>query len=387
MVIVQNSYYCGDDLGRALADEFELVAGAAVRHSVANGCHEPATVLMLRPRHTFASESAGWPTSAAQQLASQITAKFPKLRQFAFSAYASIVKGDLAALSLATIAQITKRNWSSLISVSLNRCGLDSAGMALLAKGNWPMLKIIQLSSNPGIDAAGVADLSAANWPVEELRLCDMPITAATAAELAKLQLPKLEFISLKGAGLTAAAMSELAKADWLRLRELDLCNNALDAAAMQHLSKQQLPALKRLWLRCANITGEGAYWLALGHWPLLTDLDLSMNNLNAKSVEHIASGVWPSLQCLLLDGNPIGGGGAQHLTKGDWPLLQRLVIEHVMLKSPHSAVCLGLNPKWVHSAFPAAVCRGFSVTFPRPTFGMGLWPRLRTVSVHMCPT
>ena len=393
MVIVQNEYFAGDASGRALAHV--SVSGAALSSH--------AAILMLRPRHTHASASAGWPTLAAQQLASQVTVKFPKLRRFEFSATfsrASTAKVDLAALSLATIAQITKCHWSSLGVLTFAECGLDSQGlslliqgdwpllqsldvsrnhidaegMALLAKGNWPMLTHIELNYNPSIIyAVGIEHLSAANWPLQKLELCGAPVTAATAAELAKLQLPKLDSISLRCAGLTAAAISGLAEAHWPCLSHLDLSGNILDAAAMQHLLKMQLPALKGLSLSDANITDRGAYWLSLGHWPLLKDFDLSCNNLYAKGVEHIVSGIWPNLQYLWLHRNLIGDSGVQHLIKGDWPLLHFLSIEHSMLTAPHSAVCLGLDPARLHDS-------GLVHWVSRST--VGLWPNLSEVEV-----
>ncbi|KAL3151642.1 hypothetical protein ABBQ38_012632 [Trebouxia sp. C0009 RCD-2024] len=309
-------------------------------------------------------------TSAAEQLAYQITAKCPNLHRFRYFGWSSVKADVQEALSMATVAEISKGNWSSLTSVSLQQCRLgsqglsilvqadwpglqhldvsrnciDAGGMALLAKGNWPLLTQLGLSSNHSIDAVAIAHLSATKWPLEELRLGRMLITAAGAAELAKLQLPRLANISLCGAGLTAAAMSGLAEAEWLRLSSLSISFNNLDAAAMQHLFRMQLPALELLDLTHANLTEEGAYWLALGRWPLLSILNLSDNKLNAKGVEHITSGVWPNLQCLSLDGNPIGDGGAQQLTKGDWPLLHRLTVGLGMLEMRHSAVCLGLD-------------------------------------------
>ena len=390
MVIVQNKYGVWFNSGTSLAQV--SVAGAAIDSHV--------TILMLRPRHTFASES-GWPTLAAQQLAPQITAAFPELQHFEFSSYASTIKGDLAALSLATVAQITKCHWSSLTSLSLSRCGLDSEGlsilihgdwpmlqcldvshnhidaegMALLAKGNWPMLTRLVLSSNRSMNAVGIAHLSAANWPLEKLELCHLPVTAATAAALAKLQLPKLNSVSLRCAGLTAAAISGLVEADWPHLSYLDLGNSILDAAAVQRLSKMQLPVLKVLNLSCTDITDKGAHWLSLGHWPLLEQLDLSYNNLCARGLEHIVCGVWRNLQYLRLQMSLIGDDGAQHLIKGDWPLLRGLTIAYSMLTTPHSAAILGLDPDRVH----LLNCESVFASVSRST--VGLWPNLSEVT------
>ena len=62
-----------------------------------------------------------------------------------------------------------------------NNC-LDAEGMALLAKGNWPVLMDIRLSHNPTLDAVVIAHLSAAKWPLASLWLSYMPVTAVIAA-------------------------------------------------------------------------------------------------------------------------------------------------------------------------------------------------------------
>ncbi|KAL3151644.1 hypothetical protein ABBQ38_012634 [Trebouxia sp. C0009 RCD-2024] len=360
MIILQGLSFCKALSDRDLAQVY--VAGTTMRK------FNHAVIHMIRPLRTAASES-GWVTCAAQQLVYQITAKFPNPGSFEFMGSAGVTV-DGRALSMAVVVQISKGNWwSSLTSLSFQDCKIgcrglslliqgdwpvlesldvsgnriDAGGMALLAKGNWPLLTQLVLSSNPSIGAVAIAHLSAARWPLEGLKLDHMPVTAARAAELAKLRLPNLNSISLCGARLTAAAMSGLVEASWPRLSCFSLRYDNLDAV-MQHLCKMQLPALESLDLAHASLTEEGAHCLASGQWPFLTKLELSCNNLSAKAVEHIASGVWPRLQCLSLYGNPIGHVGAQHLTKGDWPLLGRLSIGYCMLEMHDSPVCLGLD-------------------------------------------
>lgn len=265
------------------------------------------------------------------------------------------------------------------LDVSGNR--IDAGGMALLAKGNWPLLTQLVLSSNPSIGAASIAHLSAARWPLEGLNLDHMPLTAAGAAELAKLRLPNLNSISLCGARLTAATISGLFEADWPHLNCFSLSYNNLDAV-MQHLCQMQLLALESLALTHAHLTQEGAHRLALGQWPLLTNLELSCNNLNAKGVEHIASGVWPRLHCLSLFGNPIGHGGAKHLGKGDWPLLGRLRVGFCMLEMRDSSVCLGLDPDKVQGLQFNTLHHIEYLERTVSQTGVSLWPNLCEIGV-----
>ncbi|KAL3151515.1 hypothetical protein ABBQ38_012514 [Trebouxia sp. C0009 RCD-2024] len=313
------------------------------------------------------------------------------------------------ALSTAIVTQVTKGNWSRLSSLSLPSCRLnpqalsilsqgdwpllrvlelsdnclDAEGVALLAKGEWPSLRQIDFSCNPDIDAVAIAQLSAADWPLEVLKLCSMPICAATAAELAKLQLPRMRTVALHNTGLTAAGMSKLVRANWARLSWLDLSVNDLDAVAMQHLCWMHLPALKGLGVRRTNLAQEEAYWLALGRWPSLTTLNLSDNHLDAKAAEHIASGVWPRLQVLSLDGNSFGHAGLQQLTKGNWPLLHDLRIGLEMLEIRHSSVCLGLDPDMVQAFRLGTGHNGEILNLDREVSrAVGLWPELNNILI-----
>lgn len=96
-------------------------------------------------------------------------------------------------------------------------------------------MRTLKLDYNPALDGVAIAHLSAANWQLESLNLLHIPVTAAVATELGKLELPKLQEITLSRTGLTAAALSELAKADWPSLRRISLSCNDLGAVEMQY--------------------------------------------------------------------------------------------------------------------------------------------------------
>ena len=169
-----------------------------------------AFVCMLKSVHTVAS-------AAAQQLADQMTAKWPDLTSFALNDV------KLPAFPMAITAQLSKGNWSSLQSLTLPQCqlgaegvlllsqgdwpelmdldvssnGIDSEGMAVLIKVDWPVLTQIRLSFNPTLDAMAGAHLFKANWSLSSLGLSHIPINAAMAAELAQLHLCNLSAIYL----------------------------------------------------------------------------------------------------------------------------------------------------------------------------------------------
>ena len=207
-------------------------------------------VSMLTPLRAPAADSACLPL-AAQQLAHQMTVKWPCMHAFLLSRMER-----LDGLGMEIVSQLVKGTWTSLVYLDLMDCDLrapdflvlsqgnwpglksldvshnclDAEGMASLAKGNWPVLMCFSLGSNPTLDAAAIAHVSAANWPIRLLDLSHNRVSTDMAAELADLQLPNLMHLYLTNTALTAAAVSELARADWPILKYLTLGHDDLDA-------------------------------------------------------------------------------------------------------------------------------------------------------------
>ena len=196
------------------------------------------------------------------------------------------------------VLPLSQGKWPGLQVLHSSCNGLDAEGMALLAKGDWPLLGDIQIDENPALDAVAIAHLSAASWALQTLELSCMPFTSAMAAELAKLQLPSLTRISLSSTHFTTDAASQLTKADWPVLRYLCLDHNDLNARAVRHLCMMHLPALKVLRLRHANIAAEAVYWLSLCSWPLLEDLNLSYNQLDDTDVKQLTTPTYGHFHC-----------------------------------------------------------------------------------------
>ena len=117
--------------------------------------------------------------------------------------------------------------------------------MALLAKGNWPLLSDVKLSFSSTLDAIAIAHLSAASWIVEELKISDTMVTVDTAAELADLQLPNMMWLDLSECSLTAAAVSELARADWPILSYLSIGTTDDAVAVLLGLDLETVQELK----------------------------------------------------------------------------------------------------------------------------------------------
>ena len=91
---------------------------------------------MLKPLQTSASELA-WTALAAQQLARQITAKWPELESL------SVCSQNLPGFGTAITAQLTQSNWSSLAILSILKHELSADDCLLLSQGNWAALKTL----------------------------------------------------------------------------------------------------------------------------------------------------------------------------------------------------------------------------------------------------
>ena len=357
-------------------------------------------IFMLKPLHTSSLSVA---SSAAQQLAYYLLAKWPKLQLFSINhlellaagvvIVAQLVKADclssrhLEHLNLSNCGLgshdclvLIQGNWPALRTLQLIHNRIDADGMALLAKGKWRKLTTFQLSYNPALDAEAMTHLLAAKWPLECLELSHMPISVALTAELAQLHLSKLTSVALTRTHI-AAAISELAGADWPFLRCLDLCHNDLDAAAMQHLCRIRMPSLRILMLSNATITGEGACCLAHGSWPCLYSLDLSHNQLDAEAVRHIASGVWPQLVCLYMEQNLFADDGVRQLTEGNWPLLEQLLLSLDMLTRHDTVALLGLDTSQVQRLKSRLTPAPLNIEILARS-DERLWPNLRGVNV-----
>ena len=170
-------------------------------------------ISMLRPLHNLATDLP-CARLAAQQLARQMSVRWPSMSLFAMS---DVHERD--GLGLEIVSQLVKGTWTDLEVLQLSYCGLkaegflilsqgdwpcllfldvsgnclNAEGLALLAKGNWPLLRDITLSLDPTMDAVAIAHLSAANWSLKRLSLPDTPFCTDMAAELADLPFPNLE--------------------------------------------------------------------------------------------------------------------------------------------------------------------------------------------------
>lgn len=374
-----------------------------------------ADFFLLRPLQAIASDLF-WASSAAQQLAHQMTASWPSPD--------SVELWDVkeTAMSTALMAELSKANLSSLASVSFINCQLnseglsllcqarwhalayiyiagsplDAKGMAVLVTGDWPLLSDISFCRTSAVDAQAIGHLSAAQWPLQNINMVSMPVSAAMTADLAQLR--NLTSLTLQDTGLTAAAMLKLTCAEWPGLQRLDLSDNTMGAASMHSLSKAHMPAIQDVKLARAKLTEEGAHSLSQTSWPVLRNLNLSHNEMSSTAVKHIASGVWPQMKDLSVVGNPFGHDGIQHLTKGKWPLLNTLAISLNMLDKHESFSLLGLgtdkklelidNPECFHEPELVPVdgpemmyCYLYGVYSPR-CVPLHLWPALHEVMV-----
>ena len=289
-----------------------------IRLYTANFCHVPhssdftriinlhlgsvwhrASIYMLRPLHNLATDL---PCSrvAAQQLAHQMRLRWPLMTSFTAcqvhdlgglgpEIVSQLVNGTWTQLTILNLCDcdlkakafllLSQGNWPGLYRLDVSGNCLDAEGMALLATGNWPVLKFITLSFDPTSDAVAIAHLSATNWSIGFLTIKDTRFNVDMAAELADLQLPNLQMIYLKNAGLTAEAVSELARADWPSLYYLHLSHDDLDdlnvVCVLLGLDLEEVQALNSSAYDNVEVDRTGSC-ADLGLWPALTWIKIS---------------------------------------------------------------------------------------------------------------
>ena len=104
-----------DTFHYALPTDLQRLEARVNISSEKNDTH--AVMSLLRPLHTPASDLA-WVSTAAQQLAHQMAAKWPELSSFGMGCVGSKSVGTTI------IAHLTKGKWPSLRYVSFSRCQL-----------------------------------------------------------------------------------------------------------------------------------------------------------------------------------------------------------------------------------------------------------------------
>ena len=92
-------------------------------------------VCLLKPLHAPAAVSACLPL-AAQQLAHQLTIKWPCMQTFMLSG-----REKLDGLGMEIVAQLVQGSWTSLVNLHLMGSDLRAQAFLLLSQGNWPHLK------------------------------------------------------------------------------------------------------------------------------------------------------------------------------------------------------------------------------------------------------
>jgi hypothetical protein len=144
-----------------------------------------------------------------------------------------------------------------------------AAGAALLASS---MFAPRRLALNKcALDAATLAALARAPWPLEELNLAGNDFGGAEAAPaLAALsRRADIRKLDLGGCRLSAASFKALVEADWPALTDLNASSSGVAFAGPRALGAAAFagfPALEELNLSCVDLGVKGARALASGH-------------------------------------------------------------------------------------------------------------------------
>jgi uncharacterized protein (TIGR02996 family) len=246
-----------------------------------------------------------------------LPAKFFEAKHLGNLTYLSLA---LHGLSGASVAGLMKLGLSRLRTLDIHSNTVDAAGARVLANGEFPELRSINLGSNE-IGNAGAAALAASRKlpALAALYVSGNDITdpKAFASLIAGPAFPVLTGLNLRDnrAGeLDAKMLASEGRGPTLRLLSLRHCS--LSAQAMAALaSAPTLIKLVAIDLAGNKIGDEGAAAIAASKYSQLTCIDLGTNGITAKGVKALLA--WPGLAKLAhldLGDNPIGLEGAKAL-------------------------------------------------------------------------
>lgn len=212
--------------------------------------------------------------------------------------------------------------------------------LQVLVSGTWPSLVSLDLSgldltakSSFGVSGS-IAQLCKGQWPaLRVLNLSRTQLDTAAMHCLTEVKLQKLETLDLSWNWLDDSAALQLPRANWPDLQHLSLRFNLLHTPAVAALSTSSWPMLKSLNLRSNFIDSKATAQLTKGQWPLLEHLDLRINR--STDVSQLKEGLWPQLKTLAVDSKALGSEGASWLLE-KWPGLiietrQQVVIDDQM--------------------------------------------------------
>ena len=171
----------------------------------------------------------------------------------------SAMKLDTCLMGDEEVACLSTCTWP-LVCLSLYRVWLDTPAVAHLSSGNWPNLKKLNLSNNNfPLPAAAIAQLVQDRWPLLEC-LClygngfdDIDVLR----QLKRGDWPLLKVLQLDCNALPPASAADLIEGNWPLLQKLRVSFSTVDSYTVETLERGKWPDLRELQLHSESCDDE----------------------------------------------------------------------------------------------------------------------------------
>ena len=176
---------------------------------------------------------------------------------------------------------------------------------AVLSQGQWPLLTRLTLTSD---DRQYMSDdcplpgdhfhFVGAVWRLlEHLDLSNNILDFDSWAHLATGDWPCLKMLNLSCCGAHQRKLAVLAQGSWRQLEGLDLSCQELNVYCVRELTGAHWPCLKKLSLSHCALTDDSIPVLVIGPWLALEYLGLQGNSqLTTKAFDGLVTARWPNM-------------------------------------------------------------------------------------------
>ena len=159
------------------------------------------------------------------------------------------------------------------LTIGSNAANSSPYDIFLLAKGNWANLNTLILKQP--LQLGEILDLTCAHLPLlASLKAHIQGRSTLPFSQLAIGNWPLLRLLNLSNSHLTAAAMAEVERGRWPALKQLVLHSCRLNFRAIAHLTEAQWTKLELIDLHDNPMEAQDMANLTVGFWPSLTTLN-----------------------------------------------------------------------------------------------------------------
>ena len=174
---------------------------------------------------------------------------------------------------------INEESCLNLISLNLMENLIDAPAAAYLAKGNFPVLKILNISFNQ-LGAEGARELTKGS------------------------DFSSVETLDISNNGLTNKGVYYIVNSTFYNVKEFTLNSNQIDNEGAYNIGKGNMKALTHLTVKSNKIGNEGVLFLSKTILKQLTHLDLEWNALTHMGMHYLSGETFSNISSFNISNN-----------------------------------------------------------------------------------